>query len=136
MHLDKHSFMKKKISLFWVLIIILVRLGSSQSTYYSFSPSGLYKIEVDDRACSCSVSYASDVAPFLFPNGLTFTPDTVLVAQSGGGTLYALDTLTGDELIIFDSGSSAQIIYGIVSIGNGIFYGMGASGIVFRININ
>ncbi len=121
---------------FALLICLIPQKTFSQSTYYSFSTEGLFKIEVDDGACSCSVSYVSDIAPYLFPNGLTFTPDTILVSQSGNGTLYELDTLTGDESIIFDSGSSAQIIYGIVSIGNGIFYGMGASGIVFRININ
>ena len=127
--------MKKKITFFWFLILTLVQIASSQSTYYSFSYEGLFKIEVDDRACSCSVNFVGDVVQNIVPNGLTFTPDTVLVASTGGGPLYELDTLTGDETLLFPY-QPGSFFYGIVSIGNGIFYGMDSYGTVWRININ
>ena len=104
-------------------------------TYYGMAPSvEFYKIELDDQACSCAIEHISSTDEPISTNGLTFTPDSILVL-SNGGNLYEVDTITGTLTLIFAAPpGSWENINSIVAVGNGIFYGIGDFGALYRIN--
>ncbi|HEY3387433.1 MAG TPA: hypothetical protein VGK46_13035, partial [Saprospiraceae bacterium] len=95
-----------------------------------------YKIELDDQACSCAIEHIASLDAPVSSNGLTFTPDSTLVL-SNGGHLFEVDTLSGTSTLFFTAPpGSWQTINSIVSVGNGIFYGIADfNGALYRINI-
>jgi gliding motility-associated-like protein len=78
-----------------ILVLFSIHVSTGQS--YFIIGTQLYKTNFDEAACSCSSEY---IAPAMGTGGFTFTPDSILV-NGGSGFLYEIDTLTGDETLIF-----------------------------------
>ena len=116
--------------------ILVVQLANAQSYYATSANNGLFKITINEPPCSCSIDFIGDFQISNSSNGLTFTPDTTLVMQDGVGNLYELDTLTCNQSLIFTPPPGNWELYSLVSVGNGVFYGMSLHGLLYRLNTN
>ena len=94
----------------------------SQSYYFS-GADALYKIETIQYSCECDFDYIGPTSILTFANGLTFTSDSILIGQAGG-SLYQIDTTVGFSNLFFSAPPGIWNITSIVSVGNGIFYGI------------
>lgn len=118
------NFLAHSLQSFYIfLLIFFVVYGIVGQSYYTTGANALYKFEIGQTACDCDFEYIGPTPILNYSNGLTFTPDSILVGQ-GGGALYQIDTLTGTETQIFDPPPGTWNISSIAAIGNGIYYGI------------